>query len=175
MWSQASAVRHAGAQRHVCCCLRSSAVFTADVAVQLQLLLLLLLLCTQTPCTYMTLFRDRHTNPGSEGNSPSVAAGCALPKFLMRVPVVAFTQVLSVNLTDLSQGWGWREDVDGEHWRTSVCVNNLQFFCHQLLKMMIAFITTSENYTCMHMTLNIKRHINFLIRHIIYWKSLSVI
>ena len=59
-----------------------------------------------TPCTYMTLFRDRHTNPGSEGNSPSVAAGCALPKFLMRVPVVAFTQVLSVNLTDLSQGWG---------------------------------------------------------------------
>jgi hypothetical protein len=26
----------------------------------------------------------------------------------------------------------------------------------------------SENYTCMHMTLNIKRHINFLIRHIIY-------
>ena len=27
---------------------------------------------------------------------------------------------------------------------------------------------TSENYTCMHMTLNIKRHINFLIRHIIY-------
>jgi len=26
----------------------------------------------------------------------------------------------------------------------------------------------SENYTCMHMTLNFKRHINFLIRHIIY-------
>jgi len=34
--------------------------------------------------------------------------------------------------------------------------------------------STSENYTCMYMTLNIKRHINFLIRHIIYWKSLSV-
>jgi len=34
---------------------------------------------------------------------------------------------------------------------------------------------SSENYTCMHMTLNIKRHINFFIRHIIYWKSLSVI
>ena len=31
----------------------------------------------------------------------------------------------------------------------------------------------SENYTCMHMTLYIKRHINFLIRHIIYWKSLT--
>ena len=30
--------------------------------------------------------------------------------------------------------WGWREDVDGEHWRTSVCVNNSQSFCHQLLK-----------------------------------------
>ena len=28
--------------------------------------------------------------------------------------------------------------------------------------------TPSENYTCMYMTLNIKRHINFLIRHIIY-------
>jgi len=27
---------------------------------------------------------------------------------------------------------------------------------------------SSENYTCMYMTLNIKRHINFLIRHIIY-------
>ena len=24
--------------------------------------------------------------------------------------------------------WGWREDVDGEHWRTSVCVNNSQGF-----------------------------------------------
>jgi len=24
--------------------------------------------------------------------------------------------------------------VDGEHWRTSVCVNNSQSFCHQLLK-----------------------------------------
>jgi len=34
---------------------------------------------------------------------------------------------------------------------------------------------SSENYTCMHMTLNIKRHTNFLIRHIIYCKSLSVI
>ena len=31
----------------------------------------------------------------------------------------------------------------------------------------------SENYTCMYMTLNVKRHINFLIRHIIYWKSLN--
>ena len=30
--------------------------------------------------------------------------------------------------------WGWCDDVDGEHWRTSVCVNNLQSFCHQLLK-----------------------------------------
>ena len=28
--------------------------------------------------------------------------------------------------------------------------------------------TASENYTCIYMTLNIKRHINFLIRHIIY-------
>ena len=36
-------------------------------------------------------------------------------------------------------------------------------------------VKSSENYTCMHMTLNFKRHINFLIRHIIYWKSLSVI
>jgi len=36
-------------------------------------------------------------------------------------------------------------------------------------------VQPSENYMCMHMTLNIKRHINFLIRHIIYWKSLSVI
>jgi len=26
------------------------------------------------------------------------------------------------------------DDVDGEHWRTSVCVNKSQFFCHQLLK-----------------------------------------
>ena len=24
--------------------------------------------------------------------------------------------------------WGWRDDVDGEHWRTSVCVNNSPFF-----------------------------------------------
>ena len=24
--------------------------------------------------------------------------------------------------------WGSRDDVDGEHWRTSVCVNNSQFF-----------------------------------------------
>ena len=23
--------------------------------------------------------------------------------------------------------WGWRDDVDGEHWRTSVCVNNSHF------------------------------------------------
>ena len=30
--------------------------------------------------------------------------------------------------------WGWRDDVHGEHWRTSVCVNNSQLFCHQLLK-----------------------------------------
>jgi len=29
--------------------------------------------------------------------------------------------------------WGWRDDVDGEHWRTSVCVNNSQPFCHQLM------------------------------------------
>jgi len=27
---------------------------------------------------------------------------------------------------------------------------------------------TSENYTCIYMSLNIKRRINFLIRHIIY-------
>jgi len=26
------------------------------------------------------------------------------------------------------------DDVDGEHWRTSVFVNNSQSFCHQLLK-----------------------------------------
>jgi len=37
--------------------------------------------------------------------------------------------------------------------------HSLKFLCLSL---------TSENYTCMHMTLNIKRHINFLIRHIIY-------
>jgi len=32
--------------------------------------------------------------------------------------------------------WSWRDDVDGEHWRTSlsVCVNNSQSFCQQLLK-----------------------------------------
>ena len=30
--------------------------------------------------------------------------------------------------------WGRRDDVDGEHWRTNVGVNNSQFFCHQLLK-----------------------------------------
>jgi len=27
-----------------------------------------------------------------------------------------------------------RDDVDGEHWRTIVCVNNSQSICHQLLK-----------------------------------------
>jgi len=32
----------------------------------------------------------------------------------------------------------------------------------------LEFLKASENYTCMHMTLNIKGHINFLIRHIIY-------
>jgi len=26
--------------------------------------------------------------------------------------------------------WGWRDDVDGEHWRTSACVNNSQTVCH---------------------------------------------
>ena len=35
--------------------------------------------------------------------------------------------------------------------------------------------SSSENYTCMYMTLNIKRHINLFIRHIIYSKRLSVI
>jgi len=30
--------------------------------------------------------------------------------------------------------WGRRDDVDGEHWRTSVCLNNSQSFCHPLLK-----------------------------------------
>ena len=30
--------------------------------------------------------------------------------------------------------WDWCDDVDGEHSRTSVCVNKSQFFCHQLLK-----------------------------------------
>ena len=30
--------------------------------------------------------------------------------------------------------WGWRDNVDREYWRTSLCVNNSQSFCHQLLK-----------------------------------------
>jgi len=30
--------------------------------------------------------------------------------------------------------WGWRDDIDGEPRRTSVCVNNSQSLCHQLLK-----------------------------------------
>ena len=30
--------------------------------------------------------------------------------------------------------WGWRDNVDGEHCRTSVCVNKIQSVCHQLLK-----------------------------------------
>jgi len=32
---------------------------------------------------------------------------------------------------------------------------------------------TSENYTCMYLSLNFKRHMIFLIRHITYWKSLN--
>jgi len=31
----------------------------------------------------------------------------------------------------------WGDDVGGEHWRTSVSVNNSQFFCHQLLKKLL--------------------------------------
>jgi len=30
--------------------------------------------------------------------------------------------------------WGRRNSVDREHWRTRVCVNNSQSFCHQLLR-----------------------------------------
>ena len=44
----------------------------------------------------------------------------------------------------------------------------LLYLCdnHSLLKAVTRW--TSENYTCMYMMLMIKRHINFLIRHIIY-------
>jgi len=51
--------------------------------------------------------------------------------------------------------------------RSVLWFNRIYIYIH-----MCVCMHTSENYTCMYMTLNIKWHINFLIRHIIYWKSL---
>jgi len=73
------------------------------------------------------------------------------------------------------------ENPDTPGTKLKVFRNNLKILYHPIFNWLyqnksnrvVVPGASSENYTCMYMTLNIKRHINFLIRHIIYQKSLN--
>jgi len=55
------------------------------------------------------------------------------------------------------------------------CLNNVSGVDNEQSPHSYSLINTLvfENYTCIHMSLDIKWHVIFIIRHMIYWKSLN--